>query len=44
MQEAKCALARRPKDRNEFMPTKQEEVAGPDFSFVRHKDSGTSPK
>ena len=36
MQEAKFALARQLKDRNEFMPTKQKENAGPSLSAVRH--------
>ena len=44
MQQAKCVPARRLKDRNEFLPTKQKEVAGPDMSAARHQDSETSPK
>ena len=44
MQEAKFAPARQLKDRNEFMPTKQKENAGPSLSAVRHQDSETNPK
>ena len=36
MQEAKFAPARQLKDRNEFMPIKQKENAGPSLSAVRH--------
>ena len=36
MQQAKCARARRLKDGNEFLPTKQNEVAAPNLSAVRH--------
>ena len=43
MQQAKCARARRLKDGNEFLPTKQNEVAAPNLSAVRHQDSETSP-
>ena len=36
MQQAKCARARQLKDGNEFLPTKQNEVAAPNLSAVRH--------
>ena len=32
----KMYAARQLKDRNEFMPNKKKEVAGPDLSSVRH--------